>query len=121
TMPKKPAHGATQATQKANDPPLTLRQQLVYPVVLTIANYALMVLLNTSVYALVPLFFSMPLKFGGLGFKPVTIGYAMGGCGFLSDIFQVVFFSRLVRYFGERRMVVNGITSLALVFLDLSL
>jgi MFS family permease len=87
----------------------TLRSLLTsYPVIISISNYALLALLNVALNSLLPLFFSMPISIGGLGFSPPTIGYIIGTYGFLTGFVQLFFFAKLVRALGERRMFING-------------
>lgn len=72
--------------------------------------------LNISLNALLPLFLAMPLAVGGLGFDPVTIGYIMGVYGICTGLFQAFYFSRIIRYFGERNIFVAGIACFLPIF-----
>ncbi|KAF8875897.1 major facilitator superfamily domain-containing protein [Infundibulicybe gibba] len=58
----------------SHDGPLPLRDVLVYPVIISISNYMALAFLSIMLSALLPLFFTMPIHIGGLGFKPSTIG-----------------------------------------------
>jgi hypothetical protein len=99
------------------DAPLPLRDVLTYPVVLSVSNYVALAFLNISISALLPLFLAMPLSVGGLGFSPATIGYIIGSYGAASGIFQALYFSKIVRCFGERRVYICAISTMAPVFL----
>ena len=66
--------------------------------------------LNICVNVLIPLFLAMPLEIGGLGFDPATIGYIIGYYGAFLGGFQVLFFPRVVRHFGVKRVFVSGMT-----------
>ncbi|KAG6807357.1 hypothetical protein H0H92_007876 [Tricholoma furcatifolium] len=96
--------------------PVPLRHILVYPVVLSIANYMSLAFLNICLDALLPLFLAMPLTIGGLGFDPATIGYVMGFYGICTGIFQALFFAKIVRRMGERAVFVAGISVMAPIF-----
>ncbi|KAF8875778.1 major facilitator superfamily domain-containing protein [Infundibulicybe gibba] len=99
-----------------NRPP-PLRNLLVYPVIISISNYMALAFLDTMLYALLPLFFAMPIHIGGLGFKPHTIGYVMGLYGVSNGVFQILFFPRIVQHFGERHTFLGGIVSFMPIFL----
>ena len=103
------------------DEPLPLRELLVYPVVISISNYVCLAFLNIAVYALLPLFLAMPLEIGGLNLSPPLIGYIMGSYGAASAIFQGIFFARIVRRWGERRVFIVAMSTFIPVFLLLPL
>lgn len=103
---------------KDNGEPLPLRRLFTYPVVLSISNYVVLAFLNIAVSALLPLFLAMPLEIGGLGFGPPEIGYIIGSCGAASAIFQGIYFSRIVRYFGVRKIFVLSMSTLIPIFLS---
>ena len=85
---------------------ITVRGLLTFRVVISIANYITLAFLDISVNALLPLFFHMPIAMGGLGLDPVSIGYIMGFYGAGTGAFQVLFFSKLVKRFGTRRVFI---------------
>ena len=72
--------------------------------------------LNICLNALIPLFFAMPLEIGGLGFDPATIGYVMGSYGAFMGGFQAIFFAKIIRYFGVKRVFVSGMISYLPIF-----
>ncbi|KAF5358806.1 hypothetical protein D9758_008547 [Tetrapyrgos nigripes] len=98
------------------DKPLPLRSLFIYPVIISISNYVVLGFLNIAFNALLPLFMSMPLNIGGLNFPPSTIGYIMGSYGAATGIFQFFFFSKIIRYLGERRVFLNGMMTLPIMF-----
>ena len=53
----------------------------------------------------------MPLEIGGLGFDPAKIGYITGCYGAFTGGFQALFFARIIRYFGVKRVFVSGVIS----------
>ncbi|KXN84876.1 hypothetical protein AN958_12006 [Leucoagaricus sp. SymC.cos] len=91
--------------------PLPLRKLLVYPVIISIANYVTVAFLNIMLNALLPLFFAMPVEIGGLNFSPPTIGYLWGGYGAATGIFNILFFAKILRRFGEKRVFFVGMTA----------
>lgn len=96
---------------------IPVRLLLTFPVVISIANYMALAFLDISVSALLPLFFHVPIAMGGLGLSPVSIGYIMAFYGAGTGTFQVVFFSRLVRRFGTRRVFVMTMATFVPAFL----
>lgn len=96
---------------------IAFRDLLTFPVVISIANYVTLAFLNISVNALLPLFFHMPIELGGLDLDPATIGYVMGLYGAGTGAFQIVFFAKLVRRFGTRRVFIMSMISFIPVFM----
>ncbi|KAK2462968.1 hypothetical protein APHAL10511_005020 [Amanita phalloides] len=90
------------------DRPLPLRELLTYPVVLSVLNYVTLAFIEIMFIALLPLFMAMPIELGGLGFTPMVIGYVLGAAGAYTAIFQLLFFARLIRRFGERKLFAAG-------------
>ncbi|THU83159.1 MFS general substrate transporter [Dendrothele bispora CBS 962.96] len=101
---------------ETEDKPLPLRNLFIYPVVISISNYVVLAFLNIAFNALLPLFMSMPLKIGGLNLPPSMIGYIMGSYGAATGIFQFFFFSKIIRYLGERRVFLNGMMTFPILF-----
>lgn len=96
---------------------IPVRRLLTFRVVISIANYMTLAFLDISVNALLPLFFHMPIAMGGLGLNPVRIGYIMAFYGAGTGTFQVLFFSRLVRRFGTRRVFIMTMATFVPAFL----
>jgi len=88
------------------DKPLSLRQLLTYPVFISVANYTYLKFLDSSNSTLLPLFFATPIEIGGLGFEPRRIGYILGAYQAVTAVFMATYFSKAVRYLGERRTYV---------------
>ena len=103
------------------DEPVPLRELLVYPVVISISNYVFLAFLNISLSALLPLFLAMPLEIGGLNLSPPIIGCIIGSYGAASAIFQAIYFARIVRHWGERRIFIVAMSTFMPVFLLLPL
>ncbi|KAJ7183249.1 major facilitator superfamily transporter [Mycena filopes] len=96
--------------------PRPLRELLIFPVVISISNYVALGFLNTTLGALLPLFLAMPIEIGGLGLPPPKIGLILSAYGLATGLFQVLFFARFVRRFGERRVFINGMITCLPVF-----
>jgi hypothetical protein len=91
---------------KDTEKPLPLRALLTRPVVVSVANYCMIGLLEIMGGALIPLVWSTSVEFGGLGMSPASIGLWLAGCGLLNGIFQFVAFPRIVGRFGPRRVFI---------------
>lgn len=78
---------------------------------ISIANYAVIGLLEMMAGVLIPLVWSTPVEFGGLGMSPASIGLWMASYGFLNGIFQFVGFPHIVERFGPRRVFIFSIST----------
>ncbi|KIK98035.1 hypothetical protein PAXRUDRAFT_824362 [Paxillus rubicundulus Ve08.2h10] len=99
------------------DGPVPLKSLFVPKVLVPIACYGSLAVLEIAVYALQPLFYSTPIEDGGLGFTPATIGFWMSCLGIANGIIQGFFFARLVSKFGTRTLFRIGQRSYILTFL----
>ncbi|KAG2155856.1 MFS general substrate transporter [Suillus bovinus] len=81
-----------------------LRSLLTSSVMIPMANFAMLALLDISFRALQPLFFSTPTYLGGLGFDPATIGSWMALFGIVDGVSQGLFFARIVGWIGPKRL-----------------
>ncbi|PFH51079.1 hypothetical protein AMATHDRAFT_59768 [Amanita thiersii Skay4041] len=97
--------------------PVPFRDVLVYPVLISVANYGALCFLSITLSALLPLFFAMPPSLGGLGASPAMIGYVFSASSALNGIFQTLFFARIVRRFGERRVLITALLMYPMIFL----
>lgn len=55
-----------------------IRDILTRPVIVAVANYGALSLLDIAFSALLPLFYASPVEAGGLGFSPSKIGLILG-------------------------------------------
>ncbi|KAF8886148.1 major facilitator superfamily domain-containing protein [Infundibulicybe gibba] len=119
TAPGCRKHASTEDRSHARsiERPVALRSLLVYPVLISVSNYMALAFLSIMLFALLPLFFTMSIEIGGLGFKPSTIGYILGMYGLGNGVFQALFFARIVRRFGTRGIFVGGIVAFIPIFL----
>lgn len=99
-----------------HDGPLPLRKLLVWPVLVSVANYGTLALVEIAFCAIQPLFLSTPIEFGGLGQSPASIGVILGLSGLGNGIFQALFFAKLVRKWGTKRTFISGLISLIVLF-----
>ena len=100
-----------------HDKPLPLRKLLTYPVVLSIANYIALAFLSICALSLLPLFLAMPLDIGGLDLSPSVIGYITGSYGLIDALFLMLFFSPIVRRWGERAVFIAAMSTFIPIFL----
>ena len=126
TIPKRNSRRSAEECRQGpkvriSEEPVSLRQLLVYPVVISVSNYVFLAFLNISVSALLPLFLAMPLDIGGLDLSPPTIGCIIGSYGAASAIFQAIYFARIVRRWGERTVFIAAMSTFMPVFLLLPL
>ncbi|KAI0298429.1 hypothetical protein B0F90DRAFT_1732264 [Multifurca ochricompacta] len=95
---------------------LPLRSVLIRPVVISIANYAMLALVSMAATALIPLVWSTSVEFGGLGLRPVSIGLWMSSYGFFNGAFQSAFFPLMARRFGPQRVFVTSVAVCAIIY-----
>ncbi|KAI5990106.1 major facilitator superfamily domain-containing protein [Pisolithus albus] len=85
--------------------PVPIRTLLkTYSVIIPIANYGILGLVEIGCFALVPLFYATPVEIGGLGLQPFTIGMIMTAFCVANGLFQALFTARAIERFGERRV-----------------
>jgi hypothetical protein len=94
---------------KDAEKPLPLRALLTRAVIVSVANYGMIGLLEIIAGALIPLVWSTPIEFGGLGMSPASIGLWMAGYGFLNGIIQFVAFPPIVRRLGLRLVFIASV------------
>jgi hypothetical protein len=104
------------ASPKDEQKPLPLRAVLTRAVMISVLNYATLALLEVVALSLIPLIWSTSVEFGGLNFSPASIGLCISMYGFMSGIFQFIFFPCLVGRFGPRWVLVASIAAYAVVY-----
>ncbi|KAH8989289.1 MFS general substrate transporter [Lactarius akahatsu] len=105
-----------QQDEEPAEQPLPLRSLLTRPVVISIANYGTIALLEIAASALIPLVWSTAIELGGLGLTPADIGLWMSAYGCVSAVFQFAFFPRVVAHFGPGRVVVATVVAFGLLY-----
>ncbi|KAH9169218.1 MFS general substrate transporter [Lactarius sanguifluus] len=94
---------------KDTEKPVPLRVLLTRPVVVTVANYCVIALLDIVAGALIPLVWSTSVEFGGLSMNPASIGSWMAVYGWINCVVQFVAFPPLVGRFGPQRVFIASI------------
>ena len=124
TKPRMPFYSASSSTitpPEERSEPAPLRNLLTYPVVLSASNYVAFAFMDGMFVALLPLFMARPIELGGLGFSPMVIGYTLGALGIWRALFSMLLFARLLRRFGERRLIIAGTLTFSINFIMLPL
>jgi hypothetical protein len=98
------------------DKPLPLSSVLTRPVIVTVANYSMIQLLNNISLSYIPLVWSTPVEDGGLNLSPASIGLGLSVYGGMDGLVQLFFFPHLVSRFGVRRVLVSSILSCAVIY-----
>ncbi|KAJ6491890.1 major facilitator superfamily domain-containing protein [Mycena sanguinolenta] len=96
--------------------PVSLLQLVTFPVMISVSNYIALAFLSISLAALVPLFFATPIEIGGLGLAPPKIGLIMAIQSISIGVFQLFFFAKITRRFGERAVMICGMSMFVLIF-----
>ena len=104
---------------KDTEKQLPLRSLLTRPVIISVANYAMLGLIDMEAATLIPLVWSTSVELGGLSMSPVSIGLWMAGCGLMNGVFQFVAFPRIVGRFGPRRVFITSVLCYVTVFIML--
>lgn len=86
-----------------------MRALMTWPVLLSVANYALLAMLDIAFRAIQPLFYSTPVHLGGLGQTPARIGTTLAAFGVINGVFQALFFAKLIKLLGPRRLFLVGL------------
>lgn len=84
--------------------------------IVSVSNYSALGFIDIACNALLPLFYSSSVKLGGLGLDPSTIGLILGSYGFLKGVFQMLFFAKLVRIWGVKKVYMIGLCSFFAMF-----
>ncbi|PFH51080.1 hypothetical protein AMATHDRAFT_59769 [Amanita thiersii Skay4041] len=98
------------------DKPLPFRDILVYPVLISVANYGTLSFLSIILLALLPLFLGMPTRLGGMGASSAVIGDVLSFVGALDGILQFFCFAWMVRRFGERWVFIIAMSTFPIIF-----
>lgn len=87
------------------------------PLQLVFLNYACLSFLSMADAVLLPLMYSTPLEYGGLGLTPFAIGTALGTFGIINAIFQAKFLGFMIRHFGARKLYRTAMLSPCVTFM----
>ncbi|KAH7884692.1 MFS general substrate transporter [Phlebopus sp. FC_14] len=89
---------------KNTQPVPLLTLMTTYSVMIPIANYGTLALIEIAFLALLPLFYATPIEFGGLGFPPSIIGTWMAAFGILDGVIQALFVAKIVDRIGAKNL-----------------
>jgi len=103
--------GSTAGSHKSTS--YTLRHR---PLLLIFLNYIFLSFVQMANAVLVPLMYSTPVEYGGLGLSPFAIGTVLGNLGIINTIFQAKFLGKMIRRFGSLRLYRIGILSSCIAF-----
>ncbi|KAF6748560.1 major facilitator superfamily domain-containing protein [Ephemerocybe angulata] len=92
---------------EAKVPPIT--DLLVPDYIATVLNYGFFSFLDLSASALIPLVYSTPIEYGGLGMDPFTIGVIMGTYGISKGVLLALFLGKTVRRYGPTKLIQTSI------------
>ncbi|KAK2459329.1 hypothetical protein APHAL10511_008654 [Amanita phalloides] len=96
--------------------PPRLLDVLTRPVIIAIANFASLQFFFSCEVALIPLFLSLPVEFGGLGFDPPTIGMFLAIYR-ITMVVILTFSPKLINRYGARLVFRLAITACLLIWL----
>ena len=96
--------------------PLPVKKLLVPRVIIPAANYAFLAIVDITLRAVQPVFYSTPIALGGLGLNPQQIGWILSLYGIVNGLTQIFLFSRVNDRFGSKRVYLVAITSVLPVF-----
>jgi MFS family permease len=104
------------SSSNINEGPVPLRELFVPRILIPVSNYCFLAFLGIACAALLPLFYSTPIKFGGLGLSPPIVGLCLGGFGLVNGFFQAFFFTKFVGLWGPKRIFLIGMAGYLPIF-----
>ena len=107
---------STSAPAQKNGAPLPLRKLFTWPVIIAAGNYATLSLVDITLRAVQPVFYSTPIQLGGLGLPPQKIGIILSVYGVLNGLLQIFFFAQIHDRFGSKRVYITGLFAALPVF-----
>ncbi|KIJ62761.1 hypothetical protein HYDPIDRAFT_93712, partial [Hydnomerulius pinastri MD-312] len=75
-----------------------------YSVMIPIANYGILALVEIGFLVLLPLFYSAPIEIGGLGYPPSIIGTFLAIFGVVDGVVQALFVAKIVDRIGAKTL-----------------
>ncbi|PPQ65541.1 hypothetical protein CVT26_000498 [Gymnopilus dilepis] len=96
--------------------PLPMKDVLTRRVIIVILNYSLLALLDIALRALQPLFYTIHVQYGGLGFSPPAVGLCLAAFGVLSGLYQAFIFTFVYDRFGPKRIFVTSMLTFVPIF-----
>ncbi|KAH0833279.1 MFS general substrate transporter [Lanmaoa asiatica] len=122
---KKPQSESLTAENLSDNPPTDDAKPIpmvtllkTYSVMVPIANYGTLALVEIGLLVLIPLFYSSPIEIGGLGFSPSIIGTCLAIYGLVDGGVQVLFAAKLIEWVGAKKVFCRAVLSFyPLIFL----
>ncbi|KAG2341371.1 MFS multidrug-resistance DHA1 sub-family [Suillus weaverae] len=103
-------HSSTQGKDDASNP-LPIRSILVPSVIVAVASYATLALIDISIRSTQLLFLATPVDMGGLGLDPPRIGNILSAFGIATGMFQIFFFPPLHARLGKKIIYLSSVAS----------
>jgi hypothetical protein len=107
---------STESTIATDEDDVSFKAILTPRVLLAIASYGALAILDIAFGALQPLVLATPIEYGGLGVSPATIGIVLGSFGVLNGVLQGVLFTRVLQLFGLRRTFICAMAAFVPLF-----
>lgn len=82
----------------------------------TIVNYGCFTFVDMAIFALIPLVYSTPIEYGGLGMDPFKIGVILGSFGMINGLLCAVTLGPLMRRWGPTTVYKRSILGLFISF-----
>jgi hypothetical protein len=82
-----------------------------YSVMIPIANYGTLGLVEIGLFVLLPLFYSSPIEIGGLGLPPPIIGTFLAIFGIVVGTVQTLFAAKIIERFGAKTVFCSAVLS----------
>ncbi|KAF7360778.1 MFS general substrate transporter [Mycena venus] len=95
---------------------LPLREVLTPRVIVAVSNYSLLAFLDIALRALQPLFYTLHIRYGGLGFSPPIVGLCLGAFGLFSGLYQATIFVPIYNLFGTKNTFVVSVLTFMPMF-----
>lgn len=92
------SHGVDQSQQ------IGIRAAITRPILMVLLNHIFLTFLDMCHFTLIPLVYSTPVQFGGLGLDPFRIGAILGTFGLVNSIMQANLLGRFIKKYGARRL-----------------
>jgi len=103
--------------KQEDQPEPSTRDLLTKPVLLTMSAHGWFSFLEIASWVLLPLVYTTPIEFGGLGFDPATMGICMALYGVMKGVLQLTVFHHILDFLGLRTALIAFISSLIPLFL----
>lgn len=88
----------------AAQPKPRVSQLMVPDFISVVCNYGFLAFIDMANAALLPLVYSTPIEYGGLGFEPYRIGAIMSAVSIVNGVLQTMFIGRVVRKLGPKTL-----------------